>query len=113
MFVCILQRGLPHSLDGRLQTEGSFKIPGAPDAPYFGAHHRITTDPTGQSKRMVGFTFTEEGLDAGITVYEFDEAFNCVANTKAKFAGVSAAAVPAESVSALDGCVCWYIAGIC
>ena len=38
---------------------------------FFGAHFRVV------GGRLVAFNFSEAGLDAAITVWEFDDAFKC------------------------------------
>lgn len=76
--LALYERGLPHSLDTSLATLGTDDLNGTVDGnKFFGAHFRVVAH-LGEQQRLVAFSFGEAGMDALLTMWEYDEAGRCV-----------------------------------
>ncbi len=79
---------MPHSLGADLATLGEDRLNGSVSGANFGAHYRVVSGRDG-AKRFVGFAFIEAGLDAALTIWEYDEAWACLHKSEVKLPGAA------------------------
>ncbi|KAL4438663.1 hypothetical protein ABPG77_006267 [Micractinium sp. CCAP 211/92] len=86
--LALYERDLPYELSTpELRTKGqTVTVPS--QAPYFGAHYRITQEADG-SRRLVAFNAAEVGQDNRINLFEYDEGMRLLHRTETELPGAA------------------------